>query len=82
MTGLAKISFKPSQLYSGAGDHHLNTAANQDCSNCGQPLTGRATRGTTWLGNGATDVFNIHTEAGAGFANQAMSADTALPGEK
>ncbi|MCB1348341.1 MAG: cation:proton antiporter [Maritimibacter sp.] len=34
------------------------------------------------LDNGATDVFNIYKEAGAGFANHAMSADTALTGTK
>ena len=50
MTGLAKFNFKLSQLYPGAGDHHLNTCANPDCSNFGQPLTDRATRRTTWLG--------------------------------
>lgn len=48
MSGLATFNFKLSQIYPGAGDHHLNTCANPDCSNFGQPLTDRTARTTEW----------------------------------
>jgi hypothetical protein len=44
MADLAKFNFKLSQLYPGAGDHHINTCGNPDCSNFGQPLTTPAIR--------------------------------------
>ncbi len=48
MTNLAKFNFKLSQLYPGAGKHLINTCGNPDCSNFGQPLTGRADRKFFW----------------------------------
>lgn len=48
MAGLAKFNFKLSQLYPGAGEHHINTCGNPDCSNFGHSLTERATRKSTW----------------------------------
>ncbi|MFU8863393.1 MAG: hypothetical protein ACNA7O_05725 [Rhodobacterales bacterium] len=48
MADLATFNFKLSQLYPGAGEHHLNTCANPDCSNFGQPLTSRAGRRADW----------------------------------
>lgn len=48
MAGLATFNFKLSQLYPGAGGYHLNTCANPDCSNFGQPLTDAAERRKTW----------------------------------
>ena len=44
MADLATFNFKLSQLYPGAGEHHLNTCANPHCSNFGQALTSRARR--------------------------------------
>lgn len=38
MASLATCNFKLSQLYPGAGEYHLNTCANPDCSNFGQTL--------------------------------------------
>ena len=48
MAGLATFNFKLSQLYPSAGGYHLNTCANPDCSNFGQPLTDAAGRRKTW----------------------------------
>lgn len=48
MASLATFNFKLSQLYPGAGKHHLNTCANPDCWNFGQPLTDAAERRSTW----------------------------------
>lgn len=48
MAGLATFNFKLSQLYPSAGGYHLNTCANPDCSNFGQPLTDAAERRKTW----------------------------------
>src|SRR6056297_1405598 len=45
MASLATFNFKLSQLYPGAGKYHLNTCANPDCSNFGQPLSDSAVRG-------------------------------------
>lgn len=48
MTSLAQHNFKLSQLYPSAGDHNLNTCANPDCSNFGQPMTSRRERQEKW----------------------------------
>ncbi len=48
MADLATFNFKLSQFYPGTGEHHLNTCANPDCSNFGQPLTARASRKAHW----------------------------------
>ena len=48
MAGLATFNLKLSQLYPGAGDHHINTCGNPDCSNFGQPMTDRAERRSEW----------------------------------
>ncbi len=44
MAGLATPNFKLSLLYPGAGDHHLSTCGNPDCSNFGQSLMDRTAR--------------------------------------
>lgn len=44
MANLAKFNFKLSQLYPGAGNHHINTCRNPDCSNFGPRLTTPAIR--------------------------------------
>ena len=48
MASLATFNFKLSQLYPGAGKYHLNTCANPDCSNFGQPLSDSAVRRNAW----------------------------------
>jgi len=53
MTGLAQHKLKLSQLYPGAGDHNLNTCANSDCSNFGQPMANRKERQEKWQAQAA-----------------------------
>lgn len=48
MASLATFNFKLSQLYPGAGKYHLNTCANPDCSNFGQPLSDSGVRRKAW----------------------------------